>query len=116
MDASAFLPTKLVVSIAISTLVLIVLSRPLIDVLRQLCPDAPAAAFWLSYTRLMLTIAPLLLVLLSDMFDRLADPVASLRLTLLASLGGLLVGLYTVGKRLNRFLAVPHIHVVERAE
>ena len=55
----------------------------------------------------MLVIAPLLLVLVVDLFSNLSNPLDSLRLALIAALGGLLAGLYTVGKRLGQFVVTP---------
>ncbi len=96
-----------VLSIAVSLSVLYVLSTPLVNVLCKICPDDQAAIFWLSYTRVMLIIAPLFLVLTVDMFTQLSDPVDSLRLTLMAVLCGLLISLYSVGKRLGQFVYPP---------
>ena len=59
------LPIAAGVSLLASLSVLAVLTPSLHQLLRRLCPDEAAAAFWLSYTRVMLVIAPLLLVLLS---------------------------------------------------
>ncbi|HNI73548.1 MAG TPA: hypothetical protein PLX65_08480, partial [Accumulibacter sp.] len=72
-----------------------------------ICPDEESAGFWLSYTQVMLVIAPLMLVLLIDLFSRYSTPQDSLRMALLATLGGLLAGLSLVGSRLGRFIAVP---------
>ena len=57
------LPIAAGVSLLASLSVLAVLTPSLHQLLRRLCPDEAAAAFWLSYTRVMLVIAPLLLVL-----------------------------------------------------
>ncbi|MCL2830928.1 MAG: hypothetical protein FWD77_09390 [Betaproteobacteria bacterium] len=92
------------VSIALSVAVLLVLSSPLMNILRRLCPDEAAASFWLSYTKLMLTISPLLLVLIADMFAHFSNPLDSVRLALMAALAGLLAGLYLIGKRLVQFV------------
>ena len=91
-------------SISISVCVLYVLSGPLVNVLDKICPDHQAAVFWLSYTQVMLMIAPLLVVLTVDMFTQISDPVESLRLILMAVLSGLLISLYSVGKRLGQFV------------
>lgn len=53
----------------------------------------------------MLTIAPLLLVLLTDMFSNFSDPLDTLRVALIAVLAGLLIGLQIIGKRLHQFVA-----------
>jgi len=95
------------ISIAASGIVLSTLSDPLRSILGRICPDEQAAAFWLSYTRVMLMIAPLLLVLLVDLFSHFSNPLDSLRLALLAALGGLLIGLRSIGQRLGQFIEVP---------
>jgi hypothetical protein len=58
MNAYFLLFVELLISVAASLAVLHVLSRPLVDVLGRICPDQQAALFWLSYTRVMLMIAP----------------------------------------------------------
>ena len=77
------------------------------NILGRICPDEQAAAFWLSYTKVMLMIAPLLLVLIVDMFAHFSNPLDTLRLALTAALGGLLIGLRSIGKRLGQFVKVP---------
>jgi hypothetical protein len=91
-------------SITLSLAVLYVLSRPLINVLSRICPDEQAAAFWLSYTKIMLLIAPLLLVLIVDLFTQFSDPMDTWRFSLILALGGILIGLYMIGERLGQFV------------
>lgn len=107
MNAYVLLCAESLISIAVSLAVLYVLSGPLVNILGRICPDEQAAIFWLSYTKVMLMIAPLLLVLTVDMFSHFSDPMDSLRLTLMAALGGLLIGLYSIGKRLGQFVMLP---------
>jgi len=107
MNPCLLLAAKTLLCLALSLVVLRVLSRPLRDTLDRLCPDAQAAAFWLCYTRLMMVIAPLLLVLVVDLFSRHAEPLDGLRFALMATLAGLLVGLRAIGRRLGRFIVVP---------
>ncbi len=96
------------ISVSLSLAVLRLLSRPLARVLARICPDEPAAAFWLSYTQVMLTIAPLLVTLAVDWFAGTEQPLtAAVRLTLMAALVGLLVGLHAVGRRLGQFVRLP---------
>lgn len=97
------------ISLFLSLVVLRLLSRPLAQLLSRLCPDEAAAAFWLAYTQVMLTLAPLLATLLLDGFTGAGRPLAALRMALVASLIGLLVGLYAVGRRLGRFARVPSL-------
>lgn len=92
------------VSALLSLVVLRALKQPLLGLLERLCPDAPSAAFWHSYTQLMLALAPQLCVLLFDAMAGSGNPLAQLRYGLIASLGGLLFGLWVVGQRLGRFV------------
>lgn len=107
MNAYLLLPAELVISIAASLAVLHVLASPLVNTLARICPDEQAAAFWLSYTKVMLMIAPLLLVLIMDLMTHFRDPMDSLRLALIAALGGLLIGMHSIGRRLGRFIVMP---------
>lgn len=104
MNTYLLLLLELLLSAGASLLVLRILARPLIKTLQRICPDDASAGFWLSYTQVMLVITPLILVLLMDIFSRYSTPEDSLRMTLLASLGGLLLGLYRVGANLGRFI------------
>jgi len=88
MNGLFLLFVESVTSIALSLAVLYVLSRPLINILNRICPDEQAAAFWLSYTKVMLLIAPLLLVLTLDLFAHFSDPMDTWRLSLIVALGG----------------------------
>lgn len=94
-------------SITLSLAVLYVLSRPLINILSRICPDEQAAAFWLSYTKVMLLLAPLLLVLTLDLFAHFSDPMDTWRFSLIVALGGILIGLYMIGERLGQFVTTP---------
>lgn len=107
MNALIPLLAAALVSVTLSLVVLSILSGPLAKVLDRTCQDACAAAFWLSYTRLMLTIAPLLVALAAQMFARFDDPLDAFRLVLMATLGGLLFGLHMVGTRLVQFIRMP---------
>jgi len=107
MSAYLLLFVASLLSVSISYIVIRLLSKPLIDLLSRICPDAQAAGFWASYTKLMLFIAPLVLVLMVDMFTHFADPLNTLRLAFIAALSGILLGLHIIGKRLGRFLIIP---------
>jgi len=107
MNAYVLLFAESLISVAVSIAVLLVLAGPLMKVLGRICPDEQAAVFWLSYTKVMLMIAPLLLVLTVDMFTHFSAPLDSLRLALIAALGGLLIGLNSIGKRLGKFATPP---------
>lgn len=103
MSAVALIIVKVLISLTVSLAVLRMLSGPLENVLVRLCPDAQVADFWVTYTRVMLIIAPLLLVPSVDVLTRYATPSDSLHFALIAALSGLLIGLYAVGHRLSQF-------------
>lgn len=107
MNAYVQLFAAALVSVVTSFAVLHVLSTPLMRILGRICPDEHAASFWLSYTKVMLVIAPLLLVLVVDTLTHFTNPLDSLRLALVATLGGLLIGLRSIGKRLGQFVKAP---------
>ncbi|MCL2344953.1 MAG: hypothetical protein FWC58_03755 [Desulfobulbus sp.] len=103
MNAYILLFAELAASVGLSLAVLWALSRPLVNVLRLVCPDEQAAVFWLSYTRVMLTITPLLFVLIVSVFSRFDNPLGDMRLALIAALAGLVLGLWSIGKRIEPF-------------
>jgi hypothetical protein len=107
MNAYVLLVSESLLCVAASLAVLYALSRPLMNVLSRICPDEQAASFWLSYTKLMLMLAPLLMVLTVDLFTHFSNPMDTLRLALIAALGGLLAGLHAVGKRIGQYVSVP---------
>ncbi|SCK13800.1 hypothetical protein [Vogesella sp. LIG4] len=107
MNAYLQLLLAALISLIASVAVLRALSTPLHNLLSRLCPSEHAAAFWLSYTRVMLTIAPLLLTLLVSLFTTGVAPLNSLHLVLIATLAGLLLGLRSIGTRLGRFIPQP---------
>jgi hypothetical protein len=107
MNAYVLLVSESLLCLAASLAVLHALSRPLMNVLSRICPDEQAASFWLSYTKLMLMLAPLLMVLTVDLFTHFSNPMDTLRLALIAALGGLLAGLHAVGKRIGQYVSVP---------
>lgn len=107
MNTSFLLFAEFIASATISLAVLYALSTPLLNILRRICPDEHAATFWLSYTKVILMILPLLLVLTADMLTDFKDPVDSLRLGFIAVFAGLLLGLQSIGKRLGKFVVAP---------
>lgn len=106
MPAPLPLLIECLLSALFSLLILRILCRPLGSLLERLCPDSESAAFWRTYSQIMLVLAPLLCVLVVDLLAATGDPASHLRIGLIASLGGLLFGLRIVGKRLARFVEV----------
>lgn len=107
MNVYLLLLVECFASLAVSLMVLRVLLHPLMNVLVRICPDEQAAAFWISYTKLMLVIAPLLLVLTVGMMTRFDNSIDTIRITLIAVLAGMLIGLHAIGKRLGQFVKTP---------
>jgi hypothetical protein len=97
-----------ILSIGVSLAVIGVLSPSLKNVLHRICSDEQSALFWVKYTKVMLVVAPLLLVLIVDSLARSQDPIVGLRMALMAALTGILLGLHLLGKRLSRFEGLPH--------
>ncbi len=104
-DATLYLLVEIATSLGISIAVLLLL-RPVLGMfLCELCRGETRAAFWNTFTRLMLLISPLLVVLLFSNSKSLY-PVAfaaELRDVLLHSLLGQFIGLAIVGKILLNF-------------
>ena len=107
MDAAFHLLAAALTSVGLSLVVLRVLSWPLRQLLARLCPDEAAASFWLRYVQLMLTLVPLLVAMWIDRIAADNAPLEAFRMVLMASLAGLLLGLYAVGRRLAQFVATP---------
>lgn len=104
LNLLAFL-LEMLLSLAISMVVLMLLQPVLKDMLRELCRRDSRAAFWNTFTRLMIFIAPLLVVIL---FTRSTSPQAiilagAVRDTLLHALFGQFIGLLIIGKVLLDF-------------
>ena len=107
MNAYSLLLAKSLMSLAVSGAVLYVLPPPLTKVLHRICPDEESALFWSSYTKIMLMITPLLLVLTADLLTRASDPMYSLRFAMMAALIGVLIGLHSIGQRMGKFVITP---------
>lgn len=86
-------------SLMVSTVVLLVISPPLMRALEELSPTPKQAAFRLSYTRAMLMLSPLLLVLLMNLLIGHDNPLSNIQVTLISALSGVLLGLIFIGKR-----------------
>lgn len=102
MTAIIFLMVQAGLSFLASMLVLWVMAKPLKGFIQLLCPVEASAEFWTQYTRVMLTLAPMLLVLLVNLWVPEQDVVIVLRYTFLVVVAGLLLGMYLVGRRLMR--------------
>jgi hypothetical protein len=102
MDSLSALALSIVVSLAFSTLVTIVMTEPLRGVLRQLCLDSNAAAFWIPFTKVMLYVTPLFFTMLFESAVLVPNLVNTLRTALAASLFGGCAALLVVGYQVAR--------------
>ncbi|HFC30562.1 MAG TPA: hypothetical protein ENJ44_05920 [Oceanospirillales bacterium] len=68
--------------------------------LEDLCPTKKQAAFWLAYTRIMLLIPPLLLVLAVSILNNTSNNIDTIKISLGSALAGLLLGMIIVGKKI----------------
>jgi len=102
MGITTFL-TALGISIACSLLVSTFLSKPLHDLLDDLCGTERRARFWHHYTSVMLMVVPLLIVMMFFSGDSVFDP-QLLRRTLLCVLSGQVIALSSIGLKLAGFI------------
>ena len=88
-----------VISLIASITIMLLISKPLKAALIDLCPTEKQASFWLAYTRTMLLISPLLLVLFINSTHK-GDTFSDLRSAFIAALTGLLIGLIVIGRKM----------------
>jgi len=99
MNELSLLFLEAFISILASITIILLLSRPLKAALLDLCPSETQAGFWLAYTRTMLLVSPLLLVIFINSTHK-GDMFSDLRSALIAALAGLLLGLIIIGKKM----------------
>ena len=90
---------EIFLSLTLSSIVLITLSTPLRRLLQNLSHSKEQAFFWIAYTRTMLFISPLLMVILVGALAD-ADGLAHIKVSLISALGGLLLGLVIIGRKM----------------
>ena len=100
MQTAIFLVSNTLISLFITGASLWVLSKPLINILSDLCPTQTQADFWLSYTRIMLFISPLFMVLVFDGFVSSDSAIEHARVSIVSGLSGLLVAMIIIGRRI----------------
>jgi hypothetical protein len=101
MENITMLALAIVVSVSFSTIVALVITEPLRTILRQLCLQGNASAFWVSFTNVMLYITPLLFAV---QFANVHNPslVETLQTALSSSLFGGFAALLVVGIQISR--------------
>ena len=102
MDQMSALALAISVSLVVSTAVTVVMTEPLRIVLRQLCLDSNATAFWVPFTKIMFYVTPLLFTMLFEGALLVPDWVNTLRTALAASLFGCFAALLVVGYQIAR--------------
>jgi len=104
MNTLALFITEIIISLCLSGITLWVLNKPLINILEDLCPTKKQSHFWVAYTRIMLSITPLLMVLFFTKvykYGRLSgvDSIYVIKASMIAALTGLLIGMLIVGRK-----------------
>lgn len=111
MNELALLGIEASISVITSITIMTMLSQPLKAALLDLCPTETQANFWLAYTRTMLLISPLLLVLFINRTHG-GDLFSDLRAAFIAALTGLLIGLIIIGRKMY----IPVDHQIKQCE
>ncbi|WP_124949170.1 hypothetical protein [Sulfuriferula thiophila] len=99
MNSLLLFSAEILLSLSLSATVLYAISSALRNALQDLCPSDRQAEFWVAYTRTMLILAPLLLVMVVDGMSSHGDVLGNIRIALVAALAGLLFGMIIVGKK-----------------
>lgn len=102
MSASFALIAAVAVSLALSTALVFILTRPLRLILAHLCTGADATQFWVAFTGVMLFLAPLLMTLLWLPTQALIATADVLQGSLRSSVFGALAALLIVGWQISR--------------
>ena len=101
MENITVLALAVLVSLGFSTIVALVITEPLRTILRQMCLEGNASAFWVSFTNVMLYITPLLFaVQFANVHSR--SLVENLQTALSSSLFGGFAALLVVGYQISR--------------
>jgi hypothetical protein len=95
------LPIAISVSLIISTIVAVVMTGPLRSVLKQLCLDSNAGAFWIPFTTVMFYVTPLLFTMMFEGTVVPPDLVNIVRTALASSLFGSFAALLVVGYQVS---------------
>ena len=101
MENITVLALAVIVSLSFSSIVAVVITEPLRTILRQLCVEGNASAFWVSFTNVMLYITPLLFaVQFANVHN--SSLVETLQTALSSSLFGGFAALLVVGIQISR--------------
>jgi hypothetical protein len=91
------LSIAIAVSLMLSAIVAVVMTGPLRGVLKQLCLNSDASAFWIPFTTVMFYVTPLLFTVLFESTVVPLELVGIVRTALASSLFGAFAALLVVG-------------------
>jgi hypothetical protein len=102
---------QVTLSLGSSLLVIALLKTQLRDVLTEVCGTATRAAFWMSFTQLMLVIGPLLLVILfGDLKPGVsAYPAEEIKDGVFRSLFAIFIAIALIGRVIRKAVVIPPI-------
>lgn len=100
---------QITLSFGLSVLVIMLLKAQLREVLTEICGTSSRAAFWVTFTQLMLVIAPLLLVILfTDLKPGVSIyPAETIKDTVFRSLFAIFIAIAMIGRVIRKSIAVP---------
>lgn len=96
---------EIILSLLLSSIVLLILATPLKKMLQNICHSDEQALFWVAYTRTMLFISPLLMVVLVGLLAD-ANGLVHIKVTLISALGGLVFGLMVIGRKMYASVSI----------
>lgn len=100
---------QVTLSLSTSLVVIALLKTQLRDVLVEICGTATRAAFWISFTQLMLVIGPLLLVILfTDLRPGVsAYPAEEIKDAVFRSLFAIFIAIALIGRVIRKSVVIP---------
>jgi len=99
-ELSLFL-IQILLSFFMSLITLLILVKPLFYVLEDLCPTKKQVNFWMAYTKIMLLIAPLVLVLIVGLSNHTyRNNIDEIKFAFASALVGIMIGLIIVGQKI----------------
>ena len=101
---------EILLSLSVSTLVIICLTKPLRRLLIDMCGTESRARFWVVYSNVMLVIAPLLTIIIFGKSDLIGEANFTFYKTAFGSaLFGIFISLVVIGMQINKSIpkAVP---------
>lgn len=105
MTATSMFLIEVLTALLCSGGITAVLTRPLRDVLTDVCGSRERAAFWLRYANVMLFIAPLVGIVVFGESGKILEPTLGFyKAALGAALSGAFVALAAIGLQIARFL------------